>query len=426
MKNLCIIIFAAAFAMCSCGGNSNGRVQNHETDTLSVSVMDDVLTPNDNGNVAEEVFKLLFPGVKNADGDDALSYGGDYEEECEGCYSGASVYCYPMADGRYLVVSKEYFAGPGCSASFNYGTRVYKNGVLDTIVGVLPTPQLDQLLNPSKTKEYQSQIAEFRELYDAAPLFYLDYFLLPPNGFKVSLYPFDCEDVLLEMDQCMFSEYNHDRLLEYVWDGKSFTCNAFTLFKPQATDQDVFPKECDTTCFQIGDLNNDGILDLVLVATPRDPENMMVRDDGYEYNFNKPVLAIYFGKADGEYSLFKEYTYTIPGAEDEFAFVELESKITEEGVLKFDVGYFYSAGSSENDNNTYAFRFQDGDFYLIGFDRQAFSRYSGEAEKVSRNYLTKRQLTTTYNMFDDKVKPTETWTDLPNEPLEKLGDRMLE
>lgn len=420
MKEFWIIFSAVAFALCSCVENSNGHVQNQE------SVKVDTLASNDNGNIAEEVFNLLFPGVKYAEGYDEFSYSGDYEEGCEGCYSGASVYCYPMTDGRYLVVSKEYFAGPGCSASYYYGTRVYKNGALDTIVGVLPIPQLDQLLNPSMTREYQSQIAEFREMYDEAPLYQLDYRCLPPNGLKVSLYPYDCEEVLYEMDECMLSEENHDKLLEYAWDGKSFTCNASTLFKPQATGQDVFPKECDTTCFQKGDLNKDGIQDLVLVATPRDPENMMVRDDGYEYNFNKPVLAIYFGKSDGKYSLFKEYSYTIPGAEDEFAFVELESEITEKGVLKFNVGYFNSAGSSENDNNTYLFRFQDDDFYLIGFDSHAFSRYSGEAEEVSRNYLTKRQLTRTYNMFDDKVRPTETWSDLPNEPLEKLGARMLQ
>ena len=28
-------------------------------------------------------------------------------------------------------------------------------------------------------------------------------------------------------------------------------------------------------------------------------------------------------------------------------------------------------------------------------------------------------------VFDDKVKPTETWSDLPDEPLEKLGANML-
>ena len=193
------------------------------------------------------------------------------------------------------------------------------------------------------------------------------------------------------------------------------------LFKPQATVQNVFPNNCDTVCFQQGDLNNDGIQDIVVCATPRNPENMMVRDDGYEYNFNKPVLAIYFGKGDETYSLFKEYPNTIPGPEDEFGFVTVDSETTDEGDLKFDIEWFYSAGSSAVDQNGYLYRYQDGDFYLIGSEVQSYSRMSGEAENVSKNYLTKKQLTTTFNMADDKVKPTETWSDLPDEPLERLG-----
>ena len=35
-----------------------------------------------------------------------------------------------------------------------------------------------------------------------------------------------------------------------------------------------------------GDLNKDGIKDLVVLAKPNFKENMMTRDDGYEYNFN--------------------------------------------------------------------------------------------------------------------------------------------
>lgn len=199
-----------------------------------------------------------------------------------------------------------------------------------------------------------------------------------------------------------------------------------SLFKPEASEQDVFPKDCDTVCFQLGDLNNDGIEDLVVVATPRDPKNMKVRDDGYEYNFNKPVLAVYFGKEDGEYTLFKEYPNTLPGAEDEFTFVTVGSDITENGILKFGVEYFNSAGSSQSDNQSYLFKFQDNDFFLIGFDSQSYSRYSGEAETVNRDYLTHKELTTVFNMMDDKVKPVETWTDLPDEPLERLGARLLE
>ncbi len=96
-----------------------------------------------------------------------------------------------------------------------------------------------------------------------------------------------------------------------------------------------------------------------------------------------------------------------------------------ESYGKFDVEVFYSAGSSQTGQNSYLYRFQDDDFYLIGSETGSFSRYSGEAEEVSNNYLTKKQKTTTSNVFDDKVKPTETWSDLPDEPLEKLGANML-
>ena len=165
------------------------------------------------------------------------------------------------------------------------------------------------------------------------------------------------------------------------------------LFKHEGTVKDVFPKDCDTICYLQGYLNDDDFLDLVLVATPRNPENMMTRSDGYEYNFNEPVLAIYFGKDDE--------TYT-------------------------GVEFFSSAGGSETDQNDYFFYFQDDDFYLIGTEKDGFSRYSGEKKTVSCNYLTKKQLITTGNVFDETVKPTETWIDLPDEPLERLGVRMLD
>ncbi|MBQ3926745.1 MAG: hypothetical protein II706_07130, partial [Bacteroidaceae bacterium] len=47
-----------------------------------------------------------------------------------------------------------------------------------------------------------------------------------------------------------------------------------------------------------GDLNKDGIKDLVVLAKPNFKEKMKTRDDGYEYNFNPYILAIYFGQAD--------------------------------------------------------------------------------------------------------------------------------
>lgn len=197
------------------------------------------------------------------------------------------------------------------------------------------------------------------------------------------------------------------------------------LFKAVATENEIFPANCDTMGVAWGDLNMDGIKDVVVVATPRIAENMTTRDDGYEYNFNSPVMGIYFGTKDGKMSLFKEYENTIPGTEDEFCFIDLEMNISDQGVLSLRIETFYSAGSTNTDYNTFRYRYQDGDFYLIGADTGALSRYSGESETISINYLTHKKQIIVENVFDESVEPKETWEAIPEEPLEKLGARVL-
>ena len=66
-----------------------------------------------------------------------------------------------------------------------------------------------------------------------------------------------------------------------------------------------------------GDLNKDGISDLVVIATPDYEENLKRRDDGYVYNFNKPILAIYFGNAQGLFSQWRQYDNVIPADDNE-------------------------------------------------------------------------------------------------------------
>ena len=201
---------------------------------------------------------------------------------------------------------------------------------------------------------------------------------------------------------------------------------AKSLFKASgASVVDVVPADCDSIVVE-GDLNKDGFKDVVIIATPRNPENMQTRDDGYVYNFNKPVMAVYFGNESGTYSLFKQYFNTIPGQEDEYQSVDIDLRINDKGVMRISPSYFNSAGSSDSDESVYVFRFQNGDFYLIGKDTKSFSRYSGESTEVSENYLTHKRQTIISNMFDDSVKPKETWTKIPADPLEKLGAKMLE
>jgi hypothetical protein len=51
---------------------------------------------------------------------------------------------------------------------------------------------------------------------------------------------------------------------------------------------------------------------------------------------------------------------------------------------------------------------------------------TGEANTVSNNYLTHKRQVVKENVFDETVKPKETWTSIPKKPLSRLGEDLLE
>lgn len=181
------------------------------------------------------------------------------------------------------------------------------------------------------------------------------------------------------------------------------------------------------TCQEItGDLNKDGVSDLVLMATPDFPEFIETRDDGYEINYNQPVLAIFFGDKDGNFQCFKQYENVLPRRTESFIIIDCGMQITSKGVLQVGLDYFSTMGSWSTSNYSYKFRYQDGDFFLIGYDTQSYMRNTGEAETVSFNYLTGKKQTVTFNMFDEKAKKKEKWSKITKKPLRKLGSWTLE
>lgn len=172
----------------------------------------------------------------------------------------------------------------------------------------------------------------------------------------------------------------------------------------------------------VGDLNKDGVADLVVVATPDFKENLKEREDGYVYNLNTPLLAVYFGDASGDLVLWKVYEDLIP-PRDEFTTVETSVEITDRGTLRLGVSMWRSAGSADTGGPTHTYRWQNGDFFLIGKDETSMSRYSGVLEEVSENYLTwKRQVKISSAFKDVEVKESEKWTRIPRTPLKRLGE----
>ncbi len=185
------------------------------------------------------------------------------------------------------------------------------------------------------------------------------------------------------------------------------------------TCADLVPK--GWTCQEErGDLNKDGREDLVVIALSNDEKGLRKRDDGYVYNLNQPVLAIYFGQADGTLSRWKEYPTLLLANPSETLSYIYSLKIAPKGALIIAVDPFASAGTWQQSTYGFTYRYQDGDFYLIGKDEDSYARNSGEGEQSSYNYLTHKCQRVTYNLFEKK-KPVERWTKIAAEPLRKLG-----
>ncbi|MBR5639369.1 MAG: FG-GAP repeat protein [Muribaculaceae bacterium] len=170
--------------------------------------------------------------------------------------------------------------------------------------------------------------------------------------------------------------------------------------------------------FKTGDLNKDGIADLVIIATPCKEENMTTRDDGYVYNFNQPILAIYWGEKNGNFKLFKQYDNVIPVRPDEFMSIDPSLEIAKNGSLRIILEYFASAGSWTQPTSTHVFSYRNGDFFLIGKDVVELERTTGKTVSTSENYLTHKRIVTTDR---PNRKPTVKNTRLPKSALKPLG-----
>lgn len=151
---------------------------------------------------------------------------------------------------------------------------------------------------------------------------------------------------------------------------------------------DFVPKNWKVFGKASGDLNGDGQTDYVLVLKAT-YSKFLNKNESQIFNTNPRILVILFKENNG---------YRIAKQNNEFVFVPDSPSMSEpfqkvkinNRVLQLDFELWYSAGSWSASNYSYKFRFQNGNFYLIGIEKTEWIRNSGETETRSYNFLTNK------------------------------------
>ena len=195
----------------------------------------------------------------------------------------------------------------------------------------------------------------------------------------------------------------------------------FSLFCFSQNEMDFVPKNWKIIAKAEGDLNTDRIADLVLVIEDTKKKNIVSNDGLGEsiLNTNPRLLLVLFKNNKNKFYLDEKNKINIPSEgnlenpclEDPF----LSSKGIEitKGLLKLSLRYWLSCGSWEININDYTFRLKNNQFELIGYDTFSLHRASGEINRSSYNFLTKKKSFTTEENIStspEEEKPITQWS----------------
>lgn len=177
-----------------------------------------------------------------------------------------------------------------------------------------------------------------------------------------------------------------------------------------------------------GDLNRDKLADAALVLRMDDPRNRIAPqwDPQQRFDTNPRMLVVAFARRSGGYALAAADHKLIPRLENQNQDDPFDEVSIRGGTLNVKMHLFMSAGGWQMGGSAYTFRWQDGGFKLIGFDRDSAMRNSGETREISINFLTGRKELKYGNIGSDK-QMTRT-TRIARKPLidlTQIGDGLM-
>lgn len=162
-----------------------------------------------------------------------------------------------------------------------------------------------------------------------------------------------------------------------------------------------------------GDLNKDGRADCVLVVNG-EYEKFLYKNEGFGtdlFDTNPRILVIAFREAGG-FRLVEQNNRLIINAGSPTMTEPFQDAEIKNGVLRVYFEEFYSMGSYFMAARSYAFRFQAGEFVLIGADKTETHRATGRIETRSYNFSTGKMSIET-GRVDSRRRSKPRWAGVP-------------
>jgi hypothetical protein len=155
---------------------------------------------------------------------------------------------------------------------------------------------------------------------------------------------------------------------------------------------------------QLGDLNGDGLSDLMFVLIDDDPKNL-VSDASFSenpLNTNPRILAVALAQKSKSFKLVLQNHSLIPRIVEQVFEdpLQWDGSGISNGTMKVSL---YGFGGSIW-QPVLQFRYSRGHFELIGCERSSHDRFSGITTVTSANYLTGRVEVTTGSIENDVTK----------------------
>ena len=161
-----------------------------------------------------------------------------------------------------------------------------------------------------------------------------------------------------------------------------------------------------------GDLNKDNLEDVAIILQYSDSVHILKAEE--DTVLTQPrVLLILFKTAAGDFRLIHQNNSFVLNHDNPTMDDPYRDLTITKGALRFAFQLFYTMGSWYITDLLYVFRYQDGEFVLIGADYYSLHRASHDFEQYSFNFLTKKRSYTAGKAGKAASKPT--WKPITSE-----------